>query len=231
MLAGAILVVGDSTSVRSCIAGSWALRNGGNQWASWCCFLSFVRDSVGWISDTHTAYEMYERCAIHSGPRYMHNKFCIVSDFPIQLADYIDRRGIVAHNDDGPSHLWSDGFAIWTVHGVAVDQQIVMEPATQTIHQIENEQNAEVKRIRIERYGWERYLSQAGAKVVDQRHNDRDAQDERLYILSDGGKRFQCVDPSTGRRYVFGVPSDISSCEQAQTWISHGLDRHAIHRS
>ncbi len=33
-----------------------------------------------------------------------------------------------------------------------------------------------VERIRIERFGWEKYLNQSGAKVVDHRRNERDQQ-------------------------------------------------------
>jgi hypothetical protein len=49
--------------------------------------------------------------------------------------------------------------------------------------------------------------------------------------MSNGQQRFVCVDPSTGRRYALGVPREITNCEEAQRWMSHDLDRFAIHRS
>jgi hypothetical protein len=117
------------------------------------------------------------------------------------------------------------------IHGVIVNRQIVMAPETQTLEQIAKESNEEVRRIRIDRFGWERYLHATKAQLLEQRRNDRDAQVERLYRLGDGSQRFVCVDPSTGRRYALGVPREVTTCDQAQNWMSHGLDRFAIHRS
>ncbi len=231
MLSSALRVVGDTRLARSCIARTWNMRNGGNQWASWCCFLSFVRDVVGWSNQVHKKYAVYETVAIHSGPRYMHPRFCIVSDFPTLLAARDDGGTLVAHSTTGPSHAWADGFAIWMIDGVRVDEQIVLHPETQTVEQINRESNEEVRRIRIERFGWERYLTASQAAIVEQRINERDGQAERLYRMHDGRQRFVCIDPSTGRRYALGVPREIVSCQAAQDWMSHDLDRLAIHRS
>jgi hypothetical protein len=106
-----------------------------------------------------------------------------------------------------------------------------MHPDNQSIKEIESESNAEIKRIRIDRFGWEKYLHGVGAKIIEGRRNDRDAQVERLFQLNDGTQRFVCIDPSTGRRYALGVPREIKTCEQAQNFLSSGLDRFAIHRS
>jgi hypothetical protein len=115
--------------------------------------------------------------------------------------------------------------------GVKVNEQIVMRPESQTIKDIDGETNEEIRRIRIERFGWPRYLHESGAAIADERHNDRDCQDEKLYRLKDGRHRLVCVDPSTGRKYALGVPREVTSCEQAQNWISHSLDRVVIHAS
>jgi hypothetical protein len=106
-----------------------------------------------------------------------------------------------------------------------------LRPETQTIKQIQEEPNEEVRRVRIERYGWERFLKESGANRRDSRRNDRDTQEESLYQLRDGTQRFVCVDPSTGRRYALGVPGEVATCEQAQLWMSHELDLYATHRS
>lgn len=93
----------------------------------------------------------------------MHAKFCMVSDFPERLCvDEQDR----PHCSDGPSHRWRDGWELYHWHGVSVTRQIVMEPQTLTVQQIESESNAEVRRVMIERYGTARYLKDAGAECV-----------------------------------------------------------------
>jgi hypothetical protein len=119
---------------------------------------------------------------------------------------------------------------LYFLHGVLVPSYAVMRPEWITLAEIEAEGNQEVKRTLIEQRGWEWYLNESRAKLVDSHRNDRDGQIEKLFTTK-LGQRFVCVDPSTGRRYALGVPQEITTCEQAQLWMSHGLDRFAIHRS
>jgi len=201
---------------------------GGSEWASWPAFLSFVRDVVGFKHPSQKQYKPYEEAAIYGGPRFTTEEVVVLCDRALERNLDETRR---PHNESGPSLTWRCGMKQWHIHDVAVDEQIVMRPETQTISQIEADGNAEVKRIRIERFGWVRYLSECGATVIDQRRNDRDAQNEVLYKLKDGQHRFRCVDPSTGREYALGVPRDVTTCQAAQNWMSSGLDEFAIHRS
>ena len=211
-----------------CAADSFSMYNGGNQWSSSCSFLSFFKDIVGLKLKEYEAYQHWEDLCVHSGPRIVHADFCMVSDRPEVLK--IDANNL-AHCETGPFCRWRDGSELYAIHGVYIPRSVVMHPDLQTIDQIKLEKNEEVRRIRIERFGWERFLKESGSKLVESRKNDRDAQQECLYLLDDGTKRFVCVDPSTGRRYALGVPSEIETCEQAQLWMSHGLDLYATHRS
>jgi len=133
------------------------------------------------------------------------------------------------HCETGPA-LISDRYHLYFIHGVRVPESVVMSPIT--LDQIKRERNSEVSRILIERYGWVRYLDDIGAVAQHQRHNERDAQDEAMYLMSsDGSRRFVVTDPSTGRRYALGVPREVKTCQDAQNWITHGLDARAVHRS
>lgn len=122
------------------------------------------------------------------------------------------------HNDTGPAVEFRDGWVHWSINGVAVDEQVVMRPESQTIEQIRGDDNEERRRIRIERYGWTRYLEDIHAKIKDTRRNDVDGTDE---ILLDGDNMvvLVCACPSTARVYGMEVPNDIKSCEQAQRWL------------
>ena len=115
---------------------------------------------------------------------------------------------------------WRDGWSLWHIHGVAVDEQIVMRPETQTLAQIQSEQNAEVRRIRIERFGWIAYLRAAGARVLDRRCNEIDQNHEALLESSDGARVLVCACPSTARMYAMRVPREIKNCTQAQSWLA-----------
>jgi hypothetical protein len=107
----------------------------------------------------------------------------------------------------------------------------VVAPKMITVDEIKSESNEEVRRVLIERFGWPKYLTETKAKRVHRRYNERDAQWEDLYKLGDGTQRFLVNDPSTGRKYALGCPSEIVTCEQAQAFVSHGLDSRSIHRS
>jgi hypothetical protein len=90
----------------------------------------------------------------------------MLSDRPTQL--HVDTQGRL-HNETGPAMLFSDGFSLYSYHGILVDKQIIESPETITLSQIKKEDNSEIKRILTERYGYERYLRESKAKLIDQR--------------------------------------------------------------
>lgn len=170
-------------------------------------------------------------------------EICYVVKFPTRMT-WDEQHRLHCLNEDGtssgPAIAFRDGFESWVIHGVDVGRQIVMEPETQTVAEINGEQNEEVRRIRIERFagsgtsaneGWLRYVKESGAKAVDRRLNERDGQWETLYEFADGRRRMVVADPSTGRQYALGVPRELKTTQDAQDWMSHGLDGLAIHRS
>ncbi len=130
---------------------------------------------------------------------------------------------------------------LWYLEGVLVDEQIVKAPETQTLEQIDTEDNAEVRRIRIERFGWPRYLRESKAKVIDVRDNDIDATKESLMEINfntetqtwndesgvwdvevwEKARVLVCACPSTAKVFVMRVPNEIRDCESAQRWL-HG---------
>ena len=207
--------------------------NGGNQWSYDFSWITFFRDVCGLRLPQHAAFAHYEDAAVYGGWRFMQPQFCLVSERPVRLKTTMRGTVHVSHSEDGPSHLWADGTALWHIDGVRVDEQIVMKPDTQTLEQIEKEANEEVKRLRIERWGggWIRYLAESGAEIISRELNARDQLPESLYRLRNGQKRAVVVDPSTGRRYALGVPREVNTCEQARSWMSHGLDKYALDRT
>ena len=124
----------------------------------------------------------------------------------------------VLHCDNGPSVQFSDGWSIWSLNGVRVNEQIVMDPQSQSIEEIRGESNEEVKRIRIERFGWQRYLDAVGATVIESRRNDIEQTTEAL-MSGDDMRVLICACPSTARVYGMEVPTEIETCEQAQSWM------------
>jgi hypothetical protein len=218
------------------------MYQGGNMWSAWDCYLTAFRDVLGLRLPQYAKYSAWERCAIEGGFRLMHPEFCMVSDFPAVLRVDADHR---PHCDDGPSHLWRDGWALWHWHGVKVTEQIIMRPETITAAQVQAQDNAEVRRIMVERMGWARYAEQADVTVI---HRDKlesnfpalpvtelVADGQRLVVSYRAGvetaELLECgsladfegrpvrlvrlTDPSTGRQYTLRVRHDAKRCYAA----------------
>jgi hypothetical protein len=125
------------------------------------------------------------------------------------------------HNDTGMAVKYRDGFGVWSINGIRVDEQIVMHPESQTIAQIHGEQNQDIRSIRIDRFGWPRYLKESGADCVDFRDNAIEGTKEALYATNEGDKRLVAT-CATGRVFAMGVPSEVRTCEAAQEWLAGG---------
>ena len=70
---------------------------------------------------------------------------------------HLDDAGAL-HNETGAAALYRDGFGVWAWHGVRVPQWIIEQPGRIGRDEILSEENAEIRRVMIERIGWERYI-------------------------------------------------------------------------
>jgi hypothetical protein len=153
------IVADDAAFALSCAANVFGMWDGGNQWPGYPAFLSFFRHVAALPLD-YAAWDAYEQCAIAGGPRIMHREFCLVSDFPTVLTVDAARQ---PHGERGPFCAWADGTALWAWHGVRVPPRVILAPDTLTVRDIQTESNAEVRRVMIERWGWDRYLAETQA--------------------------------------------------------------------
>lgn len=109
--------------------------------------------------------------------------------------------------------------------GVAVTPQIAFFPETLKPADALAESNAEVRRIIIERIGFERFLEGTQARVL---HEDTDPGGPRqlLQVDLENDEPLVCVSvrcPSTGRHYLIRVPPQMRTCHQAVAWTA-GFD-------
>jgi hypothetical protein len=148
-----------------CAELAWKQWRGNNQWSGWAAYLSFFRH-VAKLPIDYSKWDYYEKACIHAGPMFMHAEFCIVSDRPRVLK--VDRQNR-PHCADGPFCKWSDGFALYSFHGVRIPAWIIEKPERLTPALIGAEANAETRRVMIERYGQAKYLIDSGAKEI---HSD-----------------------------------------------------------
>jgi hypothetical protein len=141
--------------------------------------------------------------------------------------------------------MYPDGWSIYAWHGVRVPSFVIEQPETITVDQITKEENAEVRRVMVERMGWDRYCREAEMKVIhrdtlqsnfpslpvselvephmrlvtDYRAGTETAELLESELLEDFEGRplrfVRVTDPSTGRQYTLRVRHDHTRCYEA----------------
>jgi polynucleotide 5'-kinase involved in rRNA processing len=128
------------------------------------------------------------------------------------------------HREEGPACEYVVGrkewHLKWHLNGVHVPKYVVLQPEKITLEKIKKARNNEVRSIMIERYGWQRYLVDSQAQVIDKRHNVIENTKEALFATRSLGNRLVVTCP-TGRVFTLGVPSDAKTCEEAQKWLGN----------
>lgn len=91
--------------------GDWfRFVHAGNAGAYWDYRIGAYRDVLGLRLPEHAAYAPWEACAIHGSYRYLHERFCILSDFPCEITE---RDGDTIAAGSGPlTYRWRDGWVV-----------------------------------------------------------------------------------------------------------------------
>ncbi|MGI5237507.1 DUF6745 domain-containing protein [Dactylosporangium sp. CA-139066] len=125
------------------------------------------------------------------------------------------------HAADAPALHFSDGYALHAWRGMPIPSDLVHRLAHLTHQEIAAERNAELRRVMLEHFGYERYLREAGARKV--------SQDEcgilwRLHFNDDEPLTMVEVVNSTpepdgtSRVYWLRVPPDTTSARAGVAW-------------
>jgi hypothetical protein len=221
-------------AVDDAVRSNWHKYLGGQWWLSWQAYTSFFRD----VCDLELPGDLWERDRAYAqaqgsaGWWWPHRQFVMVCDRPAAVhTEQIRARGWGSyrlHNASGPAIQYRDGWALWYWHGVRVNEQIIMRPETITAEQILAEQNAEVRRVMLERMGVGAFVRDANPKVL---HEDVDGagQDRRLLQIGTPWTRSRSMTvcqvrcPSTGHEHLLPVPPTMTRCDEAIAW-TFGLD-------
>lgn len=125
------------------------------------------------------------------------------------------------HCEFGPALAYPDGWAIWAIHGVSIGKKVVTDPQGLGVEEIVHEPDLAVRRVMLERFGYERFVCRAGLKPVQADHFGR------LYRLDP--RRTEPIafvevlnstpEPNgSRRRYFLCVPPTMRSAHQAVAW-------------
>lgn len=113
---------------------------------------------------------------------------------------------------------------------VIIDERVAFRPETITAKDVMKQANIELRRVMLERMGYEAFFKQANAQELDRDFDpgglrrllrvefkdDNRRRDEPVVCLS-------VICPSTARHYIIRVPPSMTSCHRAAAWIA-GFD-------
>ncbi|MEU4173889.1 DUF6745 domain-containing protein [Streptomyces sp. NPDC026589] len=154
--------------------------------------------------------------------------------WPYEHAAVISERPDVLHRDEagrldhgeGPALAYGDGFALHAWRGMPVPAAFLAELASLTPERIRAEENAELRRVMLEYYGYDRYLTESGAEPV---HRDETGILWRISLAGDEDVVMVEVVNSTPepdgtyRTYWLRVPPATRTAKDGVAW-TFGLD-------
>jgi hypothetical protein len=110
--------------------------------------------------------------------------------------------------------------------GVPVTHRIAFQPDTITADEVLAQENVELRRAMLDSMGFERFLNQARAEVLDTDRDTAGGERKLLRVPLKNDEDLVCVSvrcPSTQRQYLLRVPPTMKSCRQAVAWTA-GFD-------
>lgn len=185
----------------------------------WVYYYQYWKDQVGIEFDQKAlkGLDIMDRLARSS---YWHFLFEGVAIMVDRFEEVHMENGVV-HNENGPAVRFSDNQGtVWAIGGHLVTEKIVMAPETLTLEEIDAEEDAETRRIMIERYGPSKYLMESEAKVLDMDALNLEGSSPRSLMEDKHGNRWLIgTDGSTGRVYHMAVPEEANTCQEAHNMI------------
>ena len=144
---------------------------------------------------------------------------CVLTERPSAL--HRDERGRL-HAPDAAAVQYPDGWGVYAWHGVRVAEAIILHPETISVLQIQQEPNAEIRRVLLDRYGFDRYLTDSGALPI---HATERGTLYRCEIPNDEPLVMVRVQNSTpepdghSKFYTLRVPPTITDVDEALGWM------------
>ena len=244
----------DARDARDALAplrfAKWCIQGRGYWWYNW---------EISWISTTAFGVAQNKNEVVSRWSNTLLDAFlsgCWLLFWTADVLYWVAKPTVHVDRSDGNRTLHNEHYAalesdvenLYFFHGVMVPAFVVVRPDWITIEHIRNEQNTEVRRVMVERMGWDRFCQLANMHLVhsDELHSrfpsipvsDSVDAGQRLVTTYRAGietaelleaadlKDFEdrplrfvrLTDPSTGRQYTLRVRHDHQRCYEAVGW-------------
>ncbi|WP_086797799.1 DUF6745 domain-containing protein [Streptomyces caniscabiei] len=175
---------------------------------------------AAWLSALDAAPELdgLAEVARTAGWWWPYASVAVVAERPVEL--HRDEAGRLDRGD-GPALAFSDGFALHAWRGLPVPGAFLDRLGTLTPQLIRAEENAELRRVMLEFYGYDRYLEESGAEPV---HRDETGVLWRIALPGDEDVVMVEVVNSTpepdgtSRTYWLRVPPTTTTAREGVAW-------------
>ena len=145
------------------IAGNrqyWSHYRGGQLWAGWVAYMTFLRDVLGYQDETLADFAYEEALVNSAGWVWLGEGICTLSNRMAEIHNDDQDR---LHNDNGPAVAWRDNWSIHCLGGVTVEPEMLAMSPEQIMKVI----NAEQRMALIRRIGIDKMQDQLDHKVID----------------------------------------------------------------
>lgn len=164
--------------------------------------------------------------AAHAGWWWPYEKATVVCERPVEL--HRDEAGRLDRGD-GPALAYPDGFSLYAWRGMPVPADFLAELTTLDPTRIRTEENAELRRVMLEFYGYDRYLAESGAEPIGKDETGilwRIALDDDEDVVMVEVVNSTPEPDGTSRTYWLRVPPNTRTAKEGVAW-TFGLDAEA----
>lgn len=205
--------------------------------AYWLSWYDLLKTECGLVEETEKLQGLWE-LSQSAGWVLPHDNVCFISDRPCAI--HVDELKQL-HNTEGPAIEYRDGCKFYAIHNIAIEGEIIEHPETLTLERLNSERNAEVRRVLMDFYTFERYLTDSHAVLID---NTADALGHpmRLYKIAEDkvseedimilqvtnstAEPEELAETTAGyvkdgkkyKYYYLLVPPHMTTAKQAQAW-------------
>ena len=154
-------------------------------------------------------------------------KICLVCDRPLHIR--FDSANEL-HAEGEPAIAFADGYSLYFHHGVKLPEEYgKVHPDRWQAEWLLSEENAELRRLLIQRIGYDRICQELEVRELDSWQEytllsidfdddfDDDGNAKPIYLL-----KMTC--PSTGFIHALRVPPDLESAQEAIRWVNWAID-------